>query len=273
MTGKVCTKCKVHKPFDGFPKDRGMSDGHNSWCRACHVLKTRRYRERIGYFDKQQAKALALRTRIELGEKTCTRCKIKKPFTDFAKHAGGDGYNAWCRSCYVAKSTEWAKNNPERAKERSAKWKENNLDRKNEIDRQWRVKNIDRYRETHRKIEANRRATLKGNLDCRMVTAIGQALNGNKRGRRWEDLVGYTVDELKQHIEKYFYDGMSWDNRSLWHIDHVIPKSVFNYEKPEDLDFEKCWELKNLRPMWAIDNMKKQDKLEKPFQPSLAMGG
>lgn len=205
--------------------------------------------------------------------KVCTKCKVHKPFTDFPKDKSlKDGYNSWCRACYVEKSIEWAKNNPQKAKERLEKWKGNNFDRKKELDRQWRINNIDRYRENHRKSEARRRATIKGNLDCRMVAGIGAALNRNKHGRKWQDLVGYTLSDLQRHIEKHFTDGMSWENRSEWHIDHIIPKSAFNYEKPEDIDFKKCWALKNLRPMWAIDNMRKQDNLDKPFQPSLMIG-
>jgi 5-methylcytosine-specific restriction endonuclease McrA len=62
---------------------------------------------------------------------------------------------------------------------------------------------------------------------------------------------------------------MSWDNCNEWHIDHIIPKAAFNYEKPEDIDFKKCWALKNLQPLWAKENHEKKDKLLKPFQPSL----
>jgi len=62
---------------------------------------------------------------------------------------------------------------------------------------------------------------------------------------------------------------MTWDNYGKWHIDHVIPTSVFNFEKPEDDDFKRCWSLQNLQPLWALDNIKKGNKLEKPFQPKL----
>jgi len=63
---------------------------------------------------------------------------------------------------------------------------------------------------------------------------------------------------------------MTWENYgTYWHIDHKIPIAVFNYEKPEDIDFRLCWSLKNLQPLEKIENIKKKDKLEKPFQPSL----
>jgi 5-methylcytosine-specific restriction endonuclease McrA len=61
---------------------------------------------------------------------------------------------------------------------------------------------------------------------------------------------------------------MSWKNKGQWHIDHIIPLSAFNYEKPGDTDFKKAWSLKNLQPLWMADNNRKYDKLDQPFQPS-----
>lgn len=59
--------------------------------------------------------------------------------------------------------------------------------------------------------------------------ALCRSLKGNKNGRHWEDLVGYTRQELKQHLETLFTEGMSWDNYGKfgWHIDHILPLSFF----------------------------------------------
>lgn len=106
-----------------------------------------------------------------------------------------------------------------------------------------------------------------------IATVIRQSLNGNKNGRHWESLVGYTLADLKCHLEKQFKPGMTWDNygRNGWHIDHIIPISAFNFTSPDHLDFKLCWSLSNLQPLWAFENCSKHDKLEKPFQPSLAI--
>jgi hypothetical protein len=82
-------------------------------------------------------------------------------------------------------------------------------------------------------------------------------------------LVGYSLDRLRRHLERKFLPGMSWANMGSWHVDHIIPVSVFNFKTAEDVDFKKCWALKNLQPLWAADNMAKKNKLDKPFQPSL----
>ena len=110
-------------------------------------------------------------------------------------------------------------------------------------------------------------------LNQQMSAAIHSSLRGNNNSRHWETLVGYTLDELRRHIEKQFTDGMTWQNRGKygWHIDHIIPQSVFNFTKPEHLDFKKCWALSNLQPMWAKDNRLKSNKLKIAFQPSFKL--
>ena len=106
-------------------------------------------------------------------------------------------------------------------------------------------------------------------LTERVRLRIRQSLNGAKNGKSWNKLVGYNIDDLKKHIEKQFHDGMSWDNYGDWHIDHKIPIAVFNFTKPEHIDFKRCWALKNLQPMWAKDNISKGATIKTHFQPSL----
>lgn len=47
----------------------------------------------------------------------------------------------------------------------------------------------------------------------------------------------------------------------LWHVDHVIPKSLFRYETEADEEFRLCWSLPNLAPMWGSKNVSKSDTL------------
>ncbi len=78
----------------------------------------------------------------------------------------------------------------------------------------------------------------------------------------WELLVGYTIIDLKKHLEKQFTDGMTWENYGKWHIDHVKPICKFNINSVDCEDFKTCWSLDNLQPLWAIDNLKKGGNLE-----------
>lgn len=83
------------------------------------------------------------------------------------------------------------------------------------------------------------------------------ALNGLKEGYSWEKLVGYTLLDLKKHLEKKFKPGMSWDNYGKWHIDHKKPIDKFNIISVDCEDFKKCWSLENLQPLWADENLSK----------------
>lgn len=108
-------------------------------------------------------------------------------------------------------------------------------------------------------------------LNRRMRNSIGKHLRGEKCGRHWEDLVGWDIEDLKKHLTKKLKDGMTWDNYgSYWHLDHIIPVSAHNFKTEKDIDFKKCWSLKNLQPLEAKENLSKNNKLERAFQPSMA---
>lgn len=102
----------------------------------------------------------------------------------------------------------------------------------------------------------------KTNLCTRIRTGIHDVLKerGIRKSKRTFTLLGYSADDLKTHLETRFADGMSWDNMSEWHIDHIRPVASFNFDSTEHPDFKKCWALNNLQPLWAKDNMSKGDK-------------
>ena len=87
------------------------------------------------------------------------------------------------------------------------------------------------------------------------------ALKAKKDGRKWEDLVGYTLQDLINHIEPLLNKTMTWDNYgSTWHIDHITPKSWFKYTGPDDPQFKVCWALNNLQPKLKLDNICKGNR-------------
>mgnify|MGYP001573329522 CR=1 FL=1 len=108
-------------------------------------------------------------------------------------------------------------------------------------------------------------------LNKNISIAIYRSLKDNKNGRHWEQLVGWTLDELKIHLERQFRGSMGWINYGEWEIDHRIPISAFNFDCSDHIDFRRCWALSNLQPLWAKENLSKNDKLNKDFQPSLAL--
>lgn len=71
------------------------------------------------------------------------------------------------------------------------------------------------------------------------------------------EILGCSWQELKEYIESKFVDGMNWENRHLWHIDHKIPLAT---AKTEEGVYKLC-HYTNLQPLWAEDNLRKGSKL------------
>lgn len=205
-------------------------------------------------------------------KKRCKKCDMEKlPSDYYSDPRVKSGARSICKLCCNEDNRErWAKN-AQKYKISNRKWRIKNKDKIEKRQREWVKNNIDHYRQYHRERKKIARSTKDIILNQRMAANINHALKGKKNRRKWENIVGYDLRQLKEHLESKFTNGMNWDNIGKWHIDHIIPKSVFNFEDVSDIDFKKCWALNNLQPMWAFDNISKKDKLDKPFQPSLML--
>ena len=94
-----------------------------------------------------------------------------------------------------------------------------------------------------------------------MSAAVYYALRKRKNGQPWEKLVGYTLDDLVQHLERQFKRGMTWENYGRkWSIDHIVPVTAFAFTSADDPQLKACWALTNLRPLERIANIKKGGK-------------
>lgn len=84
--------------------------------------------------------------------------------------------------------------------------------------------------------------------------------SGNRAAKTME-LIGCSVNQLKEHIEAQWDEGMSWENWSLagWHIDHIRPCASFDLTDPEQQ--RQCFHYSNLQPLWAADNIRKGAKV------------
>ena len=82
------------------------------------------------------------------------------------------------------------------------------------------------------------------------------------KSKRTFEIVGCTPEFLKEYLEKQFKDGMSWENRHLFHIDHIIPLSSAKTEK----EIYKLCHYTNLQPLWVDENLKKSNKIVEPFK-------
>ena len=109
--------------------------------------------------------------------------------------------------------------------------------------------------------ERMRRQIKKAATNDHVSELIRGALKRNGKSNKVEFLLGYTIADLRTHIERQFTKKMTWDKfiNGEIHIDHVLPKASFDLSDPEE--WKTCWSLPNLRPMFAKDNLQKRDKV------------
>jgi hypothetical protein len=144
------------------------------------------------------------------------------------------------------------------------KWYTQNKDKWNEYIKEYREINKDKIREIRRNYEKTRKSNDPiYKLIANFRTAIYIVLkenNMNKYGHYFE-ILKYTPEQLSNHLENQFTDGMTWENYGEWHVDHKLPITSFDFKEIGDEEFSKCWSLDNLQPMWAEDNIRKSNRL------------
>lgn len=244
-----CIECHKWKPKSEFRK------GHKQ-CKSCLNEYSRKYRREHRGKIKEYTKEYRREYRQEAGK---YRQKYKKESREY--------YKKYCkeheedirkrkkeyRQKHIKEAKEYRKNHKNEAKEYQKEYSKNHK------------KQMQKYFREYYRV---RRKNLKHRLNHSISSAINRSLKGNKNGLHWEIIVNFTQKKLKHHLEAYFLSGMTWANYGNWHIDHEIPISVFNFDSYNQLDFKRCWALSNLRPMWATENIKKSNKIDKPFQLS-----
>ena len=175
------------------------------------------------------------------------------------------------------KIKEWYQNNLDKAKELNRNWyfknKEKrakqikeyyqipkNAKRKREIKKIWRQKNAERINDQTRQRKKDNPHLL---MACRLRARVRQALRQNSMAKKTNTtlkLVGLkSWQDLWKHLEKQFEKGMSKKNMNKWHIDHIKPCASFDLSKVSEQ--KKCFNYKNLQPLWAVDNLRKGAKL------------
>jgi hypothetical protein len=88
---------------------------------------------------------------------------------------------------------------------------------------------------------------------------INGAINLNNKSANTMLLLGVpNIEFLWKHLESTFKPGMTRKNYGLWHVDHIIPCSIFDLSKPEEQ--RKCFHYTNLQALWAHENLSKSNK-------------
>lgn len=79
---------------------------------------------------------------------------------------------------------------------------------------------------------------------------------GFRKNSRTADILGCSIEQFKQHVERLFLPGMCFEKKQgMWHLDHIVPVSLARTE--EEIAWLSRWE--NIRPMWGLENILKRD--------------
>ena len=288
---KQCSRCKRVLEVSCFQKNRTETDGLQRHCKDCrkeHSVKTAEQRREKGKLFRAKHRERIRQRKQEEYLRDAARIKARSTARFHGEQheailEKNRQYHQEHREENNERKRQWKQANPEKVKASSQRdlqknrtkrlasgkrWREANRDKHRELNKQWREANRDKIRNNERKRSHTDPMYA---LNKRVSTLMRLSLRQGKNGVHWEKLVGYTLPQLKKHLEKQFTAGMNWDMfmQGAIEIDHIIPRSAFYFDTPEDYQFKQCWTLNNLRPMWQEDNRSKRDKLLEPFQQFL----
>jgi hypothetical protein len=198
--------------------------------------------------------------------KICNNCQKNKELKYFrlCYYKSGSSYlKSFCKKCESNKSIAY---NNKHKKEKSfylKKWNEINCEYK----KRWKLKNKFKINQQYKeKITSDPCFKLRKRISC----AIYKILNKKNTKISIINVLPYTMEELKTHLQSLFEPWMTWDNWGrynsktwndldkntwTWQIDHIVPQSILSYKNEKDYNFIKCWSLSNLRPLSSKQNI------------------
>lgn len=264
---RTCSKCEIEKDDTQFVYGKVT----RTECKACHNAWRReaakKYKEKAEKLTKtcteckkdlsgsEFAYSLAIcksckserdkeekhRPAADAPPKTCGKCEKEQPAIEFRYQSKA------CLTCEKDRLYEWRKANPDKFKKICKKYREK-----------------DDYRE---KQNAYKRARYDTELNYKLQTLyrtrVRQFIKGGaKTGKeKYEELLGCSWDTLRLWLESNFVGEMKWENYgTLWHVDHTMPCSVFDFSIEENR--KVCFNWTNLFPMLGEENLAKSAKID-----------
>jgi len=237
MKSKTCSKCGETLPFSCFYGDKRASDKKGSRCKGCISEYAK------GHYARNKEKI----------------------------NARNKEYYARNSVSIIAKQKEKYEENPDKRLDAQAAYREANRDkiRVRQREHYWanrerrlamaKVRRDSRKEERNLKTRQRRKSDPQYHIGMLLRERLNNCIRGlAKSGSAVRDL-GCSVEKLMDHLESLFAEGMSWNNRGEWHIDHIKPLSSFDLTDREQL-LEAC-HYTNLQPLWAKDNLSKGNKV------------
>ena len=218
-------------------------------------------------------------------KKTCTKCLIEKPFSEFYKSKQKkDGLRSQCKACEkayreanrerilerqkkyyqanreanIAYAKKYHQANRQAVLERNRKYWYANKERLLEQNKKYRKENEEAIREQRKNYRKLRhqdpRLKFKQNLKTRTVMAF--SAKGWSNPLSLDEVVG-GFESAFLHIESRFRSKMTWDNYGSWELDHIVPLG----SAEDDIHLIELCHFSNIQPLWASENRAKNNKI------------
>jgi hypothetical protein len=200
--------------------------------------------------------------------KVCSKCFTEKSLSEYNVCSRvKDGRKAECRDCQRIESKKYRLENKEKIKEYNTNWNRDNQEYYKKYFEEYYTINYEKerdrkikwFRDNKEYLNDYQKRRKKEDILFRIISNMRNSVNRylKYRSKRTFDIIGCSPESLKEHLEKQFTNGMTWDNRSEWHIDHIIPLSSAKTEE----ELYKLCHYSNLQPLWAGDNLSKGNKV------------
>ncbi len=202
--------------------------------------------------------------------KKCNKCKIEKFLSEFWRNVNNkNGYCNFCIDCMKKQHKIWLLKNPNKMKKLNQEWAKKNRAKRRQYKKQYRQQNLIRIRQYEKNYRAKKIDTdINFKIACNLRSRIKIALKKNYKNSSTIELLDCSIGFLKRYIEKQFKKSMTWKNwgrgwynKQEWHIDHIKPCASFDLSKLEAQ--RKCFNYKNLQPLWAEENRNKGKEIRK----------
>lgn len=255
----ICPSCQEIKHENHFELSKSSKNGRQVYCMVCRLTYQRKEPKLFSkVFISKNSKT----------HKKCHKCLEDKPFSEFCqqKNKTRDGLSRWCNYC----KREYESNNREHLnslhnrsyhKHKDKISKAIKLKIKTDPDfRKMRKKsknNWDKNNKKHRNEYARKYSkTEKYRRNSRLRAHISKNRTGISFSSEGKYYLGCTPAEFFKYLENQNPDYL---NGKLYHLDHIIPFSVFDFRKPEHKEI--AFNYRNVQPLHYKYNSKKKDNL------------
>lgn len=251
---KKCNRCKVNLQLSHFSQKR-----NGEYCKQCKQCNERRkeYRNNLPpekkkeYYDNRD-KDKSRATNRKYYESNKDEINAKR------RETGKERYDKIKdkereRQAKRQQDPEYRQKQKERAHERYLEKTEEIKEKVNA----YRLNHPEEVKKRQREWKAKKYAEDPNfKLLCCVRSRICEILR-EKKSKKAKEYLGCDGNELREHIEKQFKEGMNWDNYGEWHVDHIIP---IKYNNPSMEEIIERLHFTNTQPLWSSDNVKKSNK-------------